>query len=217
MTGTSRTVVKKTKDAALEHVKKVLRNGGSLLTRPEASFVRTSCHILGLNGEATLRPIVKRAKDKGGHQPRKVLDHLQSQLMELADRVDKHKRPTPNPASSTRAVDAMGAPARSLANLQSCADALREAMEGQYSIGIKAAKKAMGNAKSDFKATIDQIAEASRWKKGTIEDWLSRGEVVCANLMEEAEEVLKKAEAREEAEAKIRIMEGPMRGVGRTG
>jgi hypothetical protein len=54
----------------------------------------------------------------------------------------------------------------------------------------------MGNAKSDFKATIDRIAEASRWKKGTIEDWLSRGEVVCANLMEEVEEVLKKAEAR---------------------
>jgi hypothetical protein len=208
MTGTFRTVVKKTKDAALEHVKKALRNGGSLLTRPEASFIRTSCHILGLNGEATVRAIVKRAKDKGGHQPRKVLDHLQSQLIELADRVDKHKRLTPNPSSSTRAVDAMGAPARSLANLQSCADALREAMEGQYSIGIKAAKKAMGNAKSDFKATIDRIAEASRWKKGTIEDWLSRGEVVCASLMEAAEEVLKKAEAREEAEAKIRIMEG---------
>jgi hypothetical protein len=66
----------------------------------------------------------------------------------------------------------------------------------------------MGNAKSDFKATIDRVAEASRWKKGTIEDWLSRGEVVCANLMEEAEEALKKAEAREEADAKIRIMEG---------
>jgi hypothetical protein len=32
--------------------------------------------------------------------------------------------------------------------------------------------------------------------------------VVCANLLEVAEEVLKKAEAREEAEAKIRIMEG---------
>jgi hypothetical protein len=125
--------------------------------------------------------------------------------MELADRVDKHKRPTPNPAASTRAVDAIGTPVRSLANLQSCADALREATEGQYSIGIKAAKKAMENAKSDFKATIDRVAEASRWKKGTIEDWLSRGEVVCANLMEEAE---KKAEAREEAEAKIRIMEG---------
>jgi hypothetical protein len=121
--------------------------------------------------------------------------------------VEKHKRPTPNPASNTRAVDAMGAPVRSLANLQTCADRLREAMEGGYSIGIKAAKKATENAKSDFKTTIDRIAEASRWKKGTIEDWLSRGEVVCAGLMEEAEEVLKKAEAREEVEAKIWIME----------
>jgi F0F1-type ATP synthase membrane subunit b/b' len=41
-----------------------------------------------------------------------------------------------------------------------------------------------------------------------IEDWLSRGEVVCGTgLIEEAEEVLKKAEAREEAEARLRIME----------
>jgi hypothetical protein len=188
MTGTSRTVVKKTKDAALEHVRKALRTGGSLLTRPEVSFIRTSCHILGLNGEATVRVIVNRAKDKGGHQPRKVLDHLQSQLIELADRVEKHKRPTPNPASNMRAVDAMGAPVRSLVNLQTCTDGLREAMEGGYSIGIKAAKKATENAKSDFKTTIDRIAEASRWKRGTIEDWLSRGEVVCAGLMEEAEE-----------------------------
>jgi hypothetical protein len=199
--------VKKTKDAALEHVRKALRTGGSLLTRPEVSFIRTSCHILGLNSKATVRVIVKRAKDKGGHQPRKVLDNLQSQLIELADRVEKHKRPTPNPASNMRAVDAMGAPVHSLANLQSCADGLRDAMEGGYSIGIMSAKKATENAKSDFKTTIDRIAEASRWKKGTIEDWLSRGKVVCAGLMEEAEEVLKKAEAREEAEAKIRIME----------
>ncbi len=48
--------------------------------------------------------------------------------------------------------------------------------------------------------------------KGTIEDWVSRGEVVCAGLMEKAEEVLKKAETREEAEARIRIMESHLRG-----
>ncbi len=36
------------------------------------------------------------------------------------------------------------------------------------------------------------------------EDWLSRGETVCRGLMEEA---LKKAEAREEADARLRIME----------
>ncbi len=136
-----------------------------------------------------------------------MLDYLQSQLIELADRVEKHKRPTPNPASNTRAVDSMGALARSLAHLQSCADGLRDAMEGGYSIGIKAAKIATENAKSDFKTTIDRIAEASRWKKETVEDWLSRGELACAGLMKEAEEVLKKAETREEAEARIRIME----------
>jgi F0F1-type ATP synthase membrane subunit b/b' len=163
---------------------------------------------LGLDGEAALKAIAKKAKEKGGCQPRKVLDQLQAQLIELAEKVDKHKRPTPNPAASTRAVDSMGTPVRSLAHLQGCADALREATEGQYSKRIKAAKKAMENVKSDFKATIDRVAEASRWKKETTEDWLSRGKVVCANLLEEAEKVLKEAEASEEAEAKIWIMEG---------
>jgi hypothetical protein len=107
-------------------------------------------------------------KDKGVKQPRKVMEFLQSQLKELADRVEKHKRPTPNPAASTRAVDSMGAPARSLGNLLGCAEALKEATKGQYSKGIKAAIKAMENAKSDYKATIDRVAEASRWKEETI-------------------------------------------------
>ncbi len=74
-------------------------------------------------------------------------------------------------------------------------------------MGIKTARIATENAKADFKTTIGRIAEASRWKRGVTEDWLSRGEVICAGLMEEAEEVLKKAEAREEAEARLRIME----------
>jgi hypothetical protein len=64
----------------------------------------------------------------------------------------------------------MGAPARSLGNLLGCAEALREATKGQYSKGIKAAMKAMENAKLDFKATIDRAAEANKWKKGMIED-----------------------------------------------
>jgi hypothetical protein len=76
MTGVSKTVVKRTKDAALEHVKKALRTNGSLLTRLEVGFIRTICHILGINSEATMRVIVKRAKDKGVHQPRRVLDCL---------------------------------------------------------------------------------------------------------------------------------------------
>jgi hypothetical protein len=59
-----------------------------------------------------VKAVVKEAKEKGKKQPRKVLEHLQSQLRELAVRVEKHKWPTPNPAASTRAGgDAMGAPA----------------------------------------------------------------------------------------------------------
>ncbi len=146
----SKTVVKRTRDEALEHVKTSLREGGNPLTKQEVSFIRTSCHILGIDSSNTMKAIVKGAKDKGKKQPRKVLEHLQAQLRELAERVDKHKRPTPNPAASTRAADAMGAPARSLGHLLGCADALREATKGQYSKGIRAAMKAMENAKLDF-------------------------------------------------------------------
>ncbi len=89
-----------------------------------------------------------------------------------------------------------------------CAEALKEATKGQYSKGIKAAIKAMENAKLDYKATIDRVAEASKWKEGMIDDWVNKGELACGNLMEKAEEALKEAEEREEAEAKIRIMEG---------
>jgi hypothetical protein len=204
----SKTVVKRTRDEALEHVKTSLREGGNPLTKQEVSFIRTSCHILGIDSSNTMKAIVKGAKDKGKKQPRKVLEHLQSQLRELAERVDKHKRPTPNPAASTRAADTMGAPARSLGHLLGCAEVLREATKGQYSKGIRAAMKAMENAKLDFKATIDRVAEASKWKKEMVEDWTSSGELACVKLIEEAEEVLKEAEVREEAEAKVRIMEG---------
>ncbi len=205
---TARTVVRRTRDETLEHVKTALREGGNPLTKQEVSFIRTSCHILGIDSGNMVKTIVKEAKEKGKKQPRKVLEHLQAQLRELAIRVEKHKRPTPNPAASTRAGDAMGAPARSLGNLLGCAEALREATKGQYSKGIRAAMKAMENAKLDFKTTIDQVAEASKWKEGTIESWVNKGEKACADLMEKAVEVLKEAEEREEAEAKVRIMEG---------
>jgi hypothetical protein len=80
-------------------------------------------------------------------------------------------------------------------------------MEGGYSTGIKTARIAMENSMADFKATIARIEEASRWKRGVADDWYSRGEVICGGLMEELAEVLKRAEAREEAEAMIRNME----------
>ncbi len=99
-------------------------------------------------------------------------------------------------------------PARSLGNLLGCAEALKEAIKGQYSKGIKAAIKAMENAKLDYKATIDRVAEGSKWKEGMIEDWVNKGELACGDLMGKAEEALQEAEKREEAEAKIRIMEG---------
>ncbi len=172
----------------------------------EIGFIRTSCHILGINSKTTTRVIVKKAKEKGENQRRRVLASLHSQLEELGARVERHKRPTPTPAFNTRTLDSMGAPARSLGHLQSCVNGLREAMEGGYSMGIKTARIVTENAMEDFKATIDRIAEASRWKRGVTEDWHSRGEVICAGLMEEAEEVLKKAEAREEVEARLRIM-----------
>ncbi len=41
-----------------------------------------------------------------------------------------------------------------------------------------------------------------------IDDWVNKGELACGDLMEKAEEALKEAAEREEAEAKIRIMEG---------
>ncbi len=73
---TSKTVVKRTKDEALEPVKTSLREGGNPLTKQEVSFNRTSCHILGIDSSNTMKAIVKGAKDKGKKQPRKVLEHL---------------------------------------------------------------------------------------------------------------------------------------------
>jgi hypothetical protein len=204
----ARTVVKRTRDETLEHIRAALREGGNPVTKQEMSFIRTSCHILGIDSSNVMKAILKEAKEKGKKQPRKVLEHLQAQLRKLAARVEEHKRPTPNPAASTRAGDTMGAPARSLGNLLGCAEALKEATKVQYSKGIRAAMKAMENAKLDFKTTIDSVAEACKWKEGAIEDWTGRGERACGDLMEKAAEALKEAEAREEAEPKVRIMEG---------
>jgi hypothetical protein len=111
--GGSRTVVKRSRDEALEHIKLALRTNSCLFTRREMSFIRTSCHILGVDGNAMAKSVLNEVKSNGMKQPRKVMEYLQSRLKELADRVEKHKRPTPNPAASTRAANSMGAPARS--------------------------------------------------------------------------------------------------------
>jgi hypothetical protein len=78
MTGGSRTIVKRSRDAALHHVKKALSSKGNPLTKLEVGFIRTSCHILGINSESTMRVIVKKAKEKGEGQPRRVLASLRS-------------------------------------------------------------------------------------------------------------------------------------------
>jgi hypothetical protein len=128
MTGGSRTAVKRSKDAALEHVRKALYTKGNLLTKTEMAFIRTPiCHIFGINSETTMKIIVKKAKEKGENQPRRVLTSLHAQLEELGARVERHKRPTPTPAFNTRTLDSMAA--RSLRHLQSCVNGLREAME----------------------------------------------------------------------------------------
>jgi hypothetical protein len=58
-----------------------------------------------------------------------------------------------------------------------------------------------------FKATIARAEEAKKWKRGVADSWYIRGEEICGNLIEEVADVLKRAEAKEEAEVKIRIME----------
>jgi hypothetical protein len=145
---------------------------------------------------------VKRAIDKGGNQLKRVIASLRAQLDDLGTRAENHKTPTLTPALATRMYDSMDAPARSLAHLQLCARGLRAAMEGGYSKGIKMARIATGNAIADFKATIARVQEASKWKRGVADNWYAKGEEVCGNLVEEAAEALKEAEAREEAEAK---------------
>jgi hypothetical protein len=207
MTGTYRTVVKRSRDQGLSRVKKALDNKENPLSRYELEFVRTSCRILDINSEDTIRRIVKRAIEKGEGQAKMVMASIRAQLDDLGARAENHKRPTPTPALATRAYDDMDAPARSLAHLQGCAKGLRDATVGGYSKGIKVARIAMENAIGDFKATIVRTQEASRWKHGIAEEWHAKGEDVCRNIMEEAAEALKEAEAREEAEAKARIME----------
>jgi hypothetical protein len=86
----SKTVVKRSRDEALEHIKLALRTNGNLFTRQEMSFIRTSCHILGVDGSAMARAVVNEVRDKGIKQPRKV-EYLQSRLKELAEKVEKHK------------------------------------------------------------------------------------------------------------------------------
>jgi hypothetical protein len=83
MTGTYRTIVKRSRDLGLSHVKKALDNKENPLLKFELDFVRTSCRILDINSEDTIKSIVKRAIDKGGNQPKRVMASLCDQLDDL--------------------------------------------------------------------------------------------------------------------------------------
>jgi hypothetical protein len=154
MTGRYRTVVKKSRDLGLDHVKRALANKEIPLSKPELDFVRTSCRILNINSDDMIKSIVKRAIDKGGNQPKRVMANLSAQLDDLGARAENHKRPTLTPALATRTYDSMDAPARSLSHLQLCARGLRAATDGEYSKGIRMARIETENAIADFKATI---------------------------------------------------------------
>jgi hypothetical protein len=174
------TTVKKPKDQGLSRVKKAMDSKQNQLSMWEIDFVRMSCCILDLNSEEVINRIAKRALEKGCGQAKRVM-------------------------AST--YDDMDAPGRSLAYLQTCVRGLRDATIGGFSKGIKVAKIAVENAIEDFKFTVTRTADACKWRHGVAEEWYAKGEEVCRNLLEEAEQALKEAKAREAAEAKVQLME----------
>jgi predicted HicB family RNase H-like nuclease len=207
MAAAYRTTVKRSKDQGLSRVKKALDNKENPLSIWEIEFIRTSCRILDINNEDVMKRIVRKALEKGGGQAKRVMASIHAQLDELGHKAENHKRPTPTSALATWTYDDMDAPARNLAHLQGRVRGLRDATVGGYSKEIKVAKIAMENAIGDFEATVARTKEACRWKHGVAEEWHAKKEEVCGNLLEEAAEALKEAEAREAAEAKVRIME----------
>jgi hypothetical protein len=94
MAGTYRTVVERWKDQGLSRVKKALDNKENPLSRCELEFVRTSCRILDINSEDTIKRIVKRAIEKGDGQAKRVMASIRAQLDDLGARAENHKRPT---------------------------------------------------------------------------------------------------------------------------
>jgi hypothetical protein len=130
MAAAYRTVVKRSRDQGLSRVKKALDNKENPLSIWEIEFIRTSCRILDINSEETMKRIVKKAIEKGGGQAKRVMASILAQLDDLGNKTQNYKRPTPTPAPATRTYDDMEAPARSLAHLQGCVRGLRDATTG---------------------------------------------------------------------------------------
>jgi hypothetical protein len=137
--------------------------------------------------------IAKKAVEKGAGQAKRVMASIRSQLDDPGKRAENHKRLTPTSAFATRTYDDMDVPARSLAHLQACVRGLREATVGGYSKGIKMAKITVENTVGDFKATVARTGNMCKWRHGVAEEWNAKGEEVCGDLLEEAEQALKEA------------------------
>ncbi len=54
---------------------------------------------------------------------------------------------------------------------------------------------------------MPELRKRASGSRGVADNWYAKAEEICGDLIEEGAEALKRAEAREEAEAKIRIME----------
>jgi hypothetical protein len=70
----------------LEHIKIALRTKCCLFTKQEMSFIRTSCQILGIDSQATMKAIQGEIESNKIRASRKVMEHLQTRLKELEDR-----------------------------------------------------------------------------------------------------------------------------------
>jgi hypothetical protein len=130
--GSSKTVVKRSRDDALEHVKVALRTKGCLFTKQEMSFIRTSCQILGVDSHATMRAIQDEVESNRIKQPRKVMEYLQTRMKELAEKVEKHKRPTPKPGG----LHEGGQPDGSLSAQPRKPDGVRRGLEGGHGSAV---------------------------------------------------------------------------------
>jgi hypothetical protein len=201
------TTVKKPKDQGLSRVKKAMDSKQNPLSMWERDFVRTSCRILDIKKQGNDQPDREKSLGEGlwtGEEGDGVDTRSAGRPGEESG---EPQEATPTPAFAMRTYDDMDAPGRSLAHLQTCARGLRNATVGGFFKGIKVAKIVVENAIEDFKVTIARTAEACKWRHGVAEKWYAKGEEVCRNLLEEADQALKEAEGREAAEAKVQLME----------
>jgi hypothetical protein len=101
MAPTYRHTVRRSQDQGLSQVKKALDNRENPLSKWEIQFIRTSCQILDVNSDLTMKRIIKRAIEKGKGQAKRVMSSIRAQLDDLGAKAENFKRPTPTPAFAT--------------------------------------------------------------------------------------------------------------------